>query len=39
VPEVGSADDVSVTFICAGGNLARGNEAQVITVNSGQDGN
>jgi hypothetical protein len=30
VPEIGQADEVSVTFVCTCGNLRQGNEARLI---------
>jgi hypothetical protein len=38
VPDVAHADEVSVTFLCSLGNLTRGNEAQIIAISLGGDG-
>jgi hypothetical protein len=38
VPDVARSDEVSVTFLCSLGNLLRGNEAQIIAISSGRDG-
>jgi hypothetical protein len=38
VPDVSRSDEVSVTFMCSLGNLSRGNEAQIIAISSGRDG-
>ena len=38
VPDVSHSDEVSVTFMCSLGNLSRGNEAQVIAMSPGRDG-
>jgi hypothetical protein len=38
VPDVTRSDEVSVTFLCSLGNLSRGNEAQIIAVSSGRNG-
>jgi hypothetical protein len=38
VPDVAHAEEVSVTFLCTVGNLSRGNEAQIIAISSGWEG-
>jgi hypothetical protein len=38
VPDVAHADEVSVTFLCSQGNLSRGNEAQIVAISLGGDG-
>jgi hypothetical protein len=38
VPEVANSDEVSVTFVCSLGSLLRGNQAQIIAISLGGDG-